>query len=915
MRARSICRIRQERVVDKKTDEKPLGASAGLSGRLLGAKSGSIAKKLLRAFLFVSILGMCAAIVAAEAMFESIRGITEQSNLSIGETAAQSSGKALTDMALADTERLAQAKAEIIDASLARLAGDLRTLATYLEEIYAQPEEYQPVPFPHLHNVPTDTLALQWALSPGMTSTAYFDERDLIAAGVLEETYLLGNIKHIGQALMLGNSTISSIYVTTASGINVGYDTSAADKQSVDTIDLRQKDWYLAALKQDGLYISDAYRDSFDRGLNITMSMPVKDAQGNNVAVVAADIDISNLDKIVSEAVTSSQGYAVLLNGSEVISAPNLSEDNQNDLKAFLGDQAQSIVDQMQNKSKAAAQTSVAAQGKEFFAVWEPVTTSGWGLVILVPQAEITAPSTELQAQISTMADDATASTSNQILWANALLIIIAALLVLCAALIARRISRRITWPIRKLSQDVEAVASGDLDYHADIKTGDEIEELSHGFEDMTHRLKDYIAEINRTTAEKQRISTELNVAADIQASMLPNIFPPFPDKDEFEIFASMDAAREVGGDFYDFFFVDENRLAVVIADVSDKGVPASLFMVVAKTLIKSNAQLGLRPSEVFRVVNNLLTEGNDTHMFVTAFMAYLDLSDGSFSYVNAGHTPVLRASIGGEFVVLPADPGFVLGAIRDFEFAERQDTLAPGDVLFLYTDGVTEATSPDLQLFSEARLLEVLNASHDQSMPELLDSVKQQIELFAAGSEQADDITMLGLRLQKFASDEPAGSKPDREPDSKPGGNPTFLPRNLEIAANVKNLPEVLEFVNSGLTELNFLPSQIKHVSIITEEIFVNIAKYAYPNTSTGSVHMRMRRESATGALLLSFVDNGIPFNPLERPIPDITQDAEHRAIGGLGIYLISNLVDVLDYQYQDNQNILTAKITPTQE
>ncbi|MDR2108287.1 MAG: SpoIIE family protein phosphatase [Coriobacteriales bacterium] len=934
--------------MDKKADNRPSMPSGSLLRWLLGVGSNSIAKKLLRAFLFVSMLGLFAAIVAAEVTFQSILGVTEQSNRSIGGTAAQSSDEALTATVLADTETLVRAKSEIIDGSLVRLSSDLRTLSTYLEKIYAQPEEYQPVPFSHLRNAAADTLSLQWALSPGMTSTAYFDERDLVAAGVLDETYRLGNLKFIAQALMADEPDIASIYITTLSGINIGYDAAAANKQSVDTIELRQRDWYLEALEKDGLYISDTYRDAFARGLNITMSMPVKDAQGNSVAVVAADINISDLDQIVSETTAGSRGYAVLLNSSDIISAPDLNEDNQYDLEAFLGDEAQSIIAQMQTDPNAVAQTHVATRDEDLFAVWAPVTSSGWELVILVPRTEITAPSAQLHAQITAMTDDAATSTRSQILWANALLIIIAALLVLFATLIARYVSRRITWPIRKLSKDVEAVASGELDYHADINTGDEIEELSHSFEDMTRRLKDYIAELNRTTAEKQRISTELNVAADIQASMLPNIFPPFPEKDEFAIFASMDAAREIGGDFYDFFFVEENRFVVVMADVSGKGVPAALFMVVAKTLIKSNAQLGLRPSEVFHIVNNLLTEGNDTNMFVTAFMAYLNLDDGSFTYVNAGHTPTLRSSAGGEFVALPTDPGFVLGAIRDFEFLEQQGTLAPGDVLFLYTDGVTEATSPDLQMFSEARLLEVLNANRDRRMPELLGSVKRGIDVFAAGSEQADDITMLAFKLQKLAAstgDAPVASDSgtathtgdaaaagDSDAAASTGdavaagdgdaaasvreesaaGNTRALLHNLAVSASVEKLPEVLEFTSAGLAEQGFMPDQIKRVNIAAEEIFVNIAKYAYPDTASGTVRLQMRREPATNALLLSFTDSGAPFNPLERPAPDITLDAEHRAIGGLGIHMALNLVDSLDYQYRDGQNVLTARIVP---
>ncbi|MDR0951860.1 MAG: SpoIIE family protein phosphatase [Oscillospiraceae bacterium] len=265
--------------------------------------------------------------------------------------------------------------------------------------------------------------------------------------------------------------------------------------------------------------------------------------------------------------------------------------------------------------------------------------------------------------------------------------------------------------------------------------------------------LQGYISDFTKVTADKERIATELNVATQIQTSMLPSIFPPFPDRSEFDVYASMLPAKEVGGDFYDFFLIDNNTLAIVMADVSGKGVPAALFMVIAKTLIKNNAQYEKTPQEVFEIVNNLLCENNEAGMFVTCFMGFLDLTTGDFTFVNAGHNPPLLRRSGEKFEFLEVRRGFVLAGMENMFYRESKLTLSPGDELFMYTDGVTEATNRSDELFSDPRLLEVANKYAGSELKEFTVSVKREIDAFADGAEQADDITMLILR---FTGSEP---------------------------------------------------------------------------------------------------------------------------------------------------------------
>ena len=249
------------------------------------------------------------------------------------------------------------------------------------------------------------------------------------------------------------------------------------------------------------------------------------------------------------------------------------------------------------------------------------------------------------------------------------------------------------------------------------------------------------------------KTEAELNVASNIQRDMLPNIFPAFPDRQEFDVYATMDPAKEVGGDFYDFFMIDQTHLAIVIADVSGKGVPAALFMVIAKTIIRNQAQSSLSPAEIFTRANAQLCENNGEGLFVTAYLGILDLHTGMLTYANAGHNPPLIQQNNGGFEWLKLRPGFVLAGMEGMRYKEFQVTLQPGDSLFLYTDGVTEATNSALELYGEKRLETALNTSEAKGLApdQLLPYVKQQVDLFVSGAPQADDITMLGLQFNEY--------------------------------------------------------------------------------------------------------------------------------------------------------------------
>ncbi len=281
------------------------------------------------------------------------------------------------------------------------------------------------------------------------------------------------------------------------------------------------------------------------------------------------------------------------------------------------------------------------------------------------------------------------------------------------------------------------------------IKTGDEIEALAGSVHKMEKDIVKYIDNIQAITAEKERISAELSVATQIQADMLPRTFPPFPNRKEFDIYATMTPAKEVGGDFYDFFMIDDDHIALVMADVSGKGVPAALFMVITKTLIKNRTMMDdkLSTSEILRDVNNQLCEGNDAEMFVTVWLCIIQLSTGICRITNAGHEhPAVKVS-GQDYTLKTYRHSIAVAAMPDVKFEEHEFKLDPGDSLFVYTDGVTEATDTDNTLFGTDRLLTSLNKAKNADATALLGFVKEDIDVFVGNAPQFDDITMLCFR------------------------------------------------------------------------------------------------------------------------------------------------------------------------
>ena len=461
--------------------------------------------------------------------------------------------------------------------------------------------------------------------------------------------------------------------------------------------------------------------------------------------------------------------------------------------------------------------------------------------------------------------------------------------------LISRGLKNSVVKPINELADAALAYSRGRQDegseqcYFSDleIRTGDEIENLSLIMRDMEKELNNYVTNLTSVTAEKERISTELDVARQIQEGMIPHTYPAFPDRPEFDIYATMHPAKEVGGDFYDFFLVDDDHLAMVMADVSGKGIPAALFMMASKILIQNSSMVDkCSPAKILAQVNEAICSSNSAEMFVTVWLGILEISTGILKAANAGHEyPAIRTK-DGDFKLFKDPHGLVLGGIGGMLYKEYEISLASGDCIFQYTDGVTEATNASNELFGTQRMLDALNIKSDAEPEEILENVLSEIHAHVDGADQFDDITMLCMKYY-------TGSVNVKE---------------LNIEAKIENLPKVMAFLEDAMEEIQFPMKEQMQLSVAAEEIFVNICHYAY-TPKTGSVYIRLVTSQNPTAISLTFIDSGKPYNPMEKEDPDITLSAEEREIGGLGIYMVKQSMDKVSYRYDNGKNIVILK------
>ena len=706
-------------------------------------KSKSLGRRILRAMtaLVIGMLLVAAAIFAFT--MKKTSDTLAVSNQNLSETIGDSSSTYMTEQSQNRMLELAEEKAQIADEIFLEFERGVRIAASAAEQIYSKPALYAP------RTVPLPDAEKDGELTIQVLYSARTDPGD---PKIIEELNLIGNVQDVLMAVNASQDNMASIYVATESGFMVQADYIPGKKYDASgmllPLEAKERPWYQGAAETGKAYFTPVTKDAHTPRLGIMCGIPVF-AGDRLMGVAGAGMYLDDMEALVQSVDLGNSGNACILNrsgqvlfstfDSGTLAAVTDAEDLRLSGDAALAEMAGSAV------SGGTGVTLLSLDGVPSYAAYAPMKTVGWSMIVFLSQEAVDAPTNQLLSNIDRMTGKAFEDATSYSRRAQVLLLILLGVAVIIALAVSVALSNQIVRPIRLLTEEVESMQGDNLDFTWDLDTGDETQTLANSFQLLTQRMKEYIRENEAITAERERVSTELNMANRIQSSMLPHIFPAFPNRHEFDIYAEMDPAREVGGDFYDFFLIDSDHLGMVIADVSGKGIPAALFMMVSKIILQSCAMLEKSPAEILALTNTALCSDNQVEMFVTAWVGILEISTGKLTAANAGHEyPALSQN--GSFALLKRKHGFVLGGMEGVKYKEYELHLKPGDKLFLYTDGVPEATDAENRMFGTERMLKVLNQDPNAAPEQILQNIRTAVDGFTQDAEQFDDLTMLCL-------------------------------------------------------------------------------------------------------------------------------------------------------------------------
>ena len=724
---------------------------------VMGRGKKDITRRVLRFFLLVGVITLILSSVLA------LGGIftTEDNLREMGQQLGSSTRENVTELVVErekdNLEKLVHEKVGTMDELFKSIAKDTKTLSENAADILSAPQDYLPKELIRAKSM-DDGWTLALALAPSVANDNDFENlRGQIALAANNQN----SLKNVALSYDIGCSTYNAFEV----GFDIVVDTEESDRRNYfentksstkpyREFNFKERAWYKNAKEQNRVVFSDtllnATKHSNDDPI-IVCSAPIT-LNGEFVGVSGMGFFVKDITKATLKTAIGESGFWVLMNKyGQVIVSPKTEgdfavTDDFPDLRKSPVQSLAAAADKMSRGSKDLMLVKV--DGEDYFLAFEPLQSVEWSFGALIKVSEVTAPADAVAMSIDIQTDDFISRTENFSL--KLLPIMAAAFVILLAAIsiLSKHVTKSIVTPIHQLADGVREISGGNLDKKLEIKTGDEIEHLATCFNAMTDELKNYMANLEKETAERERISTELNVATNIQLSALPHDFD-FGRKD-FEIYATMHAAKEVGGDFYDFYLVDEKHLVVTMADVSGKGVPAALFMMKGKTILKNLTMMMNTLDDLASVMglaNQQLCQGNDEMMFITIFHAMLDLETGRLIYVNGGHNPPVLYH-DGKFEYMSVEQNCVVGIMDDMDFEQQEIQLAPGDILYMYTDGVTEAMDEENNQYGEDRLQTCLNEKDcSRELPELLEHVKKDLGEHVGKAPQSDDITMLALK------------------------------------------------------------------------------------------------------------------------------------------------------------------------
>lgn len=849
-------------------------------------KIGHKVAKLLLTMIFLTMLLMGG--ISVYSLY-SMKEISDSSSRRLGQTAADGAEEALEEMAGEHLQSIVVEKAAYIEEKFRVVESCVLGIAAQAADIYKNPEAY-----PDREVAPPGQevrdLTVQLLYSENLEMPTDEQKREVLKLGNIQELLLQYNAH---------NDMVSSDYVATQSGWMIQADYIAYSKYSEDgqtllPYEAAGREWFQRAKKvgEGQVVYTDVIRDIHKGGDGIVCASPVY-YEGEVVAVAGVGSYLETINRAVLDTIIGGTGYAFLVNEKgQVMVSPK----TEGDTAAF----AEEAVDLRKNSNEALAAAAesmtegesgflqLMLDGRQVYLAYAPLKNLGWSFAAVIDVEEVIAPAKESQEMILKLTGEVEAGQDAAIQRMLLSFGVMFVVVTFAACLFGALFSQKLAQPIHRLTTEVAQIDGGNLDGRIHITTGDEVEDLGNAFNNMAEQVQKYIKNLASVTAEKERIRTEIEVASRLQADMLPEAENAFGDRKEFALYASMTPAKGVGGDFYDFFLLDEEHLALVMADVSGKGVPAALFMVVSRTLIRSHVIAGGTLTQAVEEINESLCKNNKNGMFVTAWIGVLTISTGELTFVNAGHCrPLLRHADGYcEYVTFLS--GLVLAGMEEAKYRQSQVHLKKGDTILLYTDGVTEATSVKKELYGEKRLRRAAGVLTALTPKGLLERIWEDVDRFQKDAEQFDDITMLALTYNGNGLEEKSG-----EPE-------------------MENIKEFTDFVSGVLKENGVSIKTSTKVQMTVDEIFSNICYYSGAKEVTVGVRVTGKEKKE---VVLFFEDDGMAYNPLEKPDPDVEELLEKREIGGLGIYLVKKRMDKVEYEYRERKNRLTVYKTDTDE
>ena len=633
-------------------------------------------------------------------------------------------------------------------------------------------------------------------------------------------------------------------------------------------------DWYQLPKLLDRPCWTEPFVDYNPDGITspdmiISYCKPIKDNRENFIGAISVDLSLEWLSQTISAVKPYPNSYTIMIGkGGTFFVHPDTTKLFYQTIFTQTMLEPDTAITNLGHAMQAGQEgyRVLNLDGKECYILYKPLADTGWSVGLVCPSQDIFSGYYHL---------------------VNTVVGIVIIGLVLMLMVFSGIISKQME-PLEELAYQAETIASGRFDEElSDLDRNDEIGQLSKSFHNMQQSLVKQIEELKVINEQKGRIEGELKIARDIQMAMLPKIYPPYPERNDLDVFGQLTPAKEVGGDLFDFYIRDE-KLFFCIGDVSGKGIPASLYMVVTKALFRTVSGHESSPERIIYALNEVLSRDNDSNMFVTLFVGVLDLPSGRLHYCNAGHdAPLLIGHTGAG--LLPVDSNLPVGVMTGWKFSKQETLMDPDTTIFLYTDGLNEAENINHQQFEMSRVIEVAHKLQKENnfkptviVKEMTDAVHQ----FVGDADQSDDLTMMALQYTKRQE------------------NITYQ-RSLTLTNDLKRVPRLNTFIDEVCEANGFDMATTMQINLAIEEAVVNVMNYAYPKDTKGDITIEAKANKTELSFIIS--DTGKPFDPTAKAEVDITLSAEDRAIGGLGIHLIRQIMDHINYERVDGHNILT--------